>query len=241
MRSDFLYEVQGGPRPPGLAAVADRPGVHSRDQALLEAESTGGRAAGAATGQLAGLTGIGLLAEQVVAYDRPTAESYAQGLAKGPSLMFVTGLTEGGGRRCLRRGAKLPATRRGPPPPVPAPRRQTGRRTSLAVRCLSRSGPILPKEADPAPSQQVSCPEFRGVRDRVIKRPAGLAPVAPNRPVRTRRAGGSRGRSGAVHRVYHATHRKTARSTSSKSCHGPRCSINSALNVPFRASAIALS
>ncbi|MFE5588176.1 hypothetical protein, partial [Kitasatospora sp. NPDC056531] len=32
---------------------------------------------------------------------------------------------------------------------------------------------------------EVSCPGFRGVRDRVIKRPVGLAPVAPSTPVRT--------------------------------------------------------
>ncbi|GAA3485652.1 hypothetical protein GCM10018966_101850 [Streptomyces yanii] len=58
----------------------------------------------------------------------------------------------------------------------------------------------------------VSCPGFRRVRDRVIKRSAGLAPVAPNRPARIRRAGGSRGRSGVVHRcTTRPTGRRPAR------------------------------
>ncbi|MFJ7913193.1 hypothetical protein ACIQ87_40240, partial [Kitasatospora sp. NPDC096204] len=35
-------------------------------------------------------------------------------------------------------------------------------------------------------SFRLSCPEFRGVRDRVIKRSGGLSPVSSSAPVRTR-------------------------------------------------------
>ncbi|WP_231904988.1 MFS transporter [Streptantibioticus cattleyicolor] len=59
---------------------------------------------------------------------------------------------------------------------------------------------------------RMSCPDFRRVRDRVIKRSVGLAPVSPSTPVRTRRVAGSRGRSGVVHRcTTRPTGRRPAR------------------------------
>ncbi len=130
VRADFLYEVQGGPRPPGLAAVADKPRrrASSRRPSWVPA---GGRTQARAglnlvpAGVVVSVESL-RVAQQVVAYDRPTAGSQAQG-RPGRPFTSVTGLTEGGGQRHLRRGTKLPAPHHRPTPPRLAPEHALGR------------------------------------------------------------------------------------------------------------------
>src|SRR4051794_20764473 len=55
------------------------------------------------------MTGTGLLAEQVVAHDRPTAGSQAQGRPGGRPFTSVAGLTKAVAGVASGRGAKIPA------------------------------------------------------------------------------------------------------------------------------------
>jgi len=55
------------------------------------------------------------VAQQVVAYDRPTAGSQAQGQPGGRPSTSVAGLTEGSGRHRLQRGAIPPSGDPSPP------------------------------------------------------------------------------------------------------------------------------
>ncbi|CAL9448036.1 hypothetical protein SUDANB146_04135 [Streptomyces sp. enrichment culture] len=153
----FRFSLRGSRRAPSAGAGRRRRqarrslGRPAAPQAVSRPARARPRTARAATSQIAVTTGTGLLAEQVVAYDRPTAGSQAQCRPGGRPSTSVAGLIEGGGPRRLRRGAKLPATVVGRPFPPRLPRCQTGRRTSPAAR-LPRGGPggRLPRGTQPA-------------------------------------------------------------------------------------------
>ena len=90
----------------------------------------------------------------------------ARGLARGPSLMSVAVTRRGRWSALPPAGSEAPGRPSGAAPPAPAPRRKAGRRAGPAGRCLSRSGPILPKEAGPAPPRPVTAGSRRrrGIR-----------------------------------------------------------------------------
>ena len=181
----FCTRFKAGPARQGWPPSPIDPPFTPRDQALLEAKPPG-RSGGGSGNRSARWADRNRAPGRASCRLRPSYGRLAgTGPTRGPTLMFVAGLTEGGGRRCLRQGAKLPATRRGPPPP--APRRQTGRGTSPAVRCLSRSGPILPKKPTLRRLGRLPlvCGRRRGVRTKGVVRGCATLERLRSRPRHT--------------------------------------------------------
>ncbi len=156
----LALEVQGGVRP-SEPAEHRRPTRRRASSRGLREVPVDGRTQARAGPNLVpsgACCGGGALARRTASCRlRPSYGRIAgTGTARGPTLNIP--------RRAHRRrwpaspqaGSELPAARGRPPPPARPPRRQTGRRASPAARCLSRSGPILPKEAGPAPPRPVA-------------------------------------------------------------------------------------